>query len=150
MSFRELLFHCITIYDWYRSPQGARLFDMKVSGVSVCLWSYFTTLKSKNIANVQVVSYLSGDMYFFFKKSCIWVLNIAVGMTKINRSWYLLMWCLLPFSKQRDTSIQRAVYNFHTTIIIKPTIGSYISMKWHIKPNNTMTNHILCVSSMIL
>ena len=32
------------------------------------LWSYFVTLKINNNAFVQVVSYESGDLYYYFQK----------------------------------------------------------------------------------
>ena len=54
---------------------------------------------------------------------------------------------VLSFSKQFDTSLQRAVYNFHTTIIIKTIIGSSISMKLayqtQIKQYNDQS-HLVC------
>ena len=54
---------------------------------------------------------------------------------------------ILSFSKQCDTSLQRAVYNFHTTIIIKTIIGSSISMKLayqtQIKQYNDQS-HLVC------
>ena len=45
-------------------------------------------------------------------------------------------------SRQCDTFLQRAVLNFHTTIIIKTTIGFSISMKCISNKNQTIQFHV--------